>query len=359
MNREEGNLKVLIAASGSGGHLIPALLIANEICSRSLGANIEFVGSGRPLEEAILVKAGFVRHVVKMRGIKSAGLRAYMDLAMMLPCAVLSVWRIISNFRPDVVVGVGGYSSFLPVALAAFRGIPTWIHEADIEPGLANTLLARWVSTISMAFPDCKLSKFAKAIDTGQPVRPELATIEKGSVERARSLLVTGGSQGAQAIDFAADIIAEVVSKFGVSVYHQCRAENKDRVLASYRKYGVVCEVQEFIEDMASAYAGSDLVICRAGATTVMELSVVNMPAILIPYPHANGHQRANAAYLEKAGKALVVEEERIKSDLPSALLRLLDSEGYKEMIEQSFEAPALSAAANIAEGCIRIARTS
>ena len=155
MNKQAGQsdpLRVLIAASGSGGHLFPALLIARAFRKLAPGARVEFVGCGRPLEEEIVVKGGFVRHVIPAVGLMRGGLSGLFRFLVNLPSGAWRVWSLLSRLRPQIVVGVGGYVTFLPVTLARLRGIPTWIHEPELKPGLANRILSHYASRISLGF---------------------------------------------------------------------------------------------------------------------------------------------------------------------------------------------------------------
>ena len=357
-NRE---VRVLIAASGTGGHLFPAVDIAKALVRRPEPVRVEFIGAGRPLEAAIVDAAGFTRHVIKTVGIKQRGLRGALEFSLTLPGALRRLWRLFSSFRPDAVVGVGGYVSVLPVTMARLRGVPTWIHEAERRPGMANALLARYADKISIAFEDAEVPCRHKAVYTGQPIREIFREIaaERHEVERPRRVLITGGSQGARALDEALLALTDVLRECGVLVRHQCRTENVEKVRAGYRAAGIEAQVEDFIADLPDAYRWCDLVIARAGAATVMELGVVNRPAILVPFPYAQGnHQLRNAEILADAGKAVIVEEgEGFRERLGAALRELQDSSRYCAMRDRPYRSRSLDAAQAIATGCMALVR--
>lgn len=355
-------LRVLIAASGSGGHLFPALHIARAIVAESSGAVIEFVGSGRPLEAKLIDPHGFKRHVVPITGIKQRGIKGVLDFALAVPRAVWRLGRVLRELRPDVVVGVGGYVSVLPVLLGRLRGIPTWIHEAELKPGLANGFLSLFADKISVAFADAAIKRRSAVVYTGHPVRAGLAEVRRMTPrEKLSRLLVLGGSQGATAIDRVVGEIAPVLAARGIEVWHQCRPENVLAVQRAYTEAGVVARVDSFIDDVSAAFAWSDVVVSRSGASALMETSVVNIPAIFVPYPFAQGnHQRANAEVLVRAGKALLVEEGDSFADrLGRALGDIFTPERYAAILGAPYEARSVDAAKRIAAGVSALAGRS
>lgn len=354
-------VRVLIAASGTGGHLFPALFIARAF-RELLGerARIEFVGSGRPLEAKLIDGAGFVRHVITTAGVKRRGLKGLLEFASTLPRALLGVRRILKTLKPHVVVGVGGYVSVLPVTLARLYGIKTWIHEAELRPGMANSLLCRYAQRVSIAFEKAVMPRASNLVYTGHPVRPELSQVRPVPDLKAspRRILVIGGSQGAQAIDAAMLGLAEFLRRHEVELRHQTRPENVEAMKSEYASHKLKAEVSGFIDDMAAAYDWCELIVSRSGAGSVMEIGVVNRPAILIPYPYAQGnHQAANARTLESAGKALIVEEgAHFGERLRGALSKLLDPHGYNEIKNRPFESRSPGASHAIARGCLELA---
>jgi UDP-N-acetylglucosamine--N-acetylmuramyl-(pentapeptide) pyrophosphoryl-undecaprenol N-acetylglucosamine transferase len=357
-------LRVLVAASGTGGHLIPALHIIRALEKLSPGVVIECIGAGKPLEEKIFTQNGFKRHVISAAGVKRRGVVGYLESLIRLPRGCVQSVILFRRFRPDVVVGVGGYVTVLPVVIARLMGIPTWVHEAELHLGLANRVLARFADRISLSFEESRVKGRAKPVVTGHPVRAELGRIERDSKESAapKRLLVLGGSQGARGIDTGVTQLGDLLCSRGIEVVHQCRPENMELVRNSYRAASVKASVVSFIDDMVGAYEWSDVVISRAGASSVAEIGCVNRPCILIPYPYQQGtHQSDNARALASAGKAIVVEETQgdFSKQLRDALERLLSPESFLEMKRAPFKPRGLEAANTIAAGILELARAS
>jgi len=354
-------LRVLVAASGTGGHLIPALHIVKALEKAAPGCVVEFIGAGRPLEEKIIVGNGYVRHVVASAGVKRRSIVGILQFLWRLPRGIIQILGLYRRFRPDVVVGVGGYVSVLPVIVARLKGIPTWTHEAELHPGLANRVLGHFADRMSISFPDTRIRGRAKTEYTGHPVRPELAAIDPAEIRPGAParLLVIGGSQGARGLDQAVPEIAELLAAKEVEVVHQSRPEAIDFVVNAYRAGNVKASVVPFIDDMPGAYGWSDIVISRAGASSVAEISCVNRPAIFVPYPFQQGtHQTDNAKALAARGKAIVVEEREPEFGrrLREALSKVLDSQAFRGMKEAPGDARGLEAAGRIAQGVMSLA---
>ena len=351
--------KILIAASGTGGHLFPAVDIAKAFKKLVPNCEVEFVGSGRYLEAEIIDKAGFKRHIIDIVGLKQRGIMGMIQFLRLLPKALFQGWHIISEFKPDLVIGVGGYVSVLPIVLAWLRGLPTWIHEAERRPGMANKFLAYIAYRISVAFKDAKVPCLSKVVYTGQPVREVFKEIAKEEkfIDVPRNLLITGGSQGAKAIDLVAQKLADYFKEHNLNIRHQCRSENMEAIKEAYSQKNINAEVFDFIEDLPATYRWCDLIIARSGAGSTMEIGVINRPAIFIPFPFAQGnHQLKNAQILADAGKAIIVEEgENFAERLKSALDTLLNPENYHKMREIHYESRSLNAAESIASGGLKL----
>lgn len=350
-------LKILIAASGSGGHIFPALFIAEEFKTRSNSIQIEFVGTGRPLEKQLIDTRGFTRHEIELKGISGRGVKGIVDFFLKLPSAFFATWDLLSQVKPDLVIGVGGYASFFPVTVAKLRGIPTWIHEAEVVPGLTNRILAYYATKVSVAFEDAQL-KGRKVQFTGHPLRAEIAQIKpKLGVEQPQNLLILGGSQGSKALDEILKQLSAFISVNGFSVWHQTRPENVTEMKENYYREGVEARVDSFIDNMLEAYNWSDLIIARSGAGSVAEVSIANRPAIFVPLPSSQAnHQVVNANYLAKAGKAFLVEEgESFRSRLEAKLNWFLQNDNYKKMLEAPARSIPTDAAKRIVDGCMEL----
>lgn len=354
-------IRVLFAAGGTGGHIFPALFIAEEISKLDSQAVLEFVGTGRPMEEKILAAKPYRRHVIQIVGVRHRGIKGALQFFTMLPSAFRSTWRLISEFRPTVVFGAGGYSAVLPVMIARLRGISTWIHEAELEPGLANWVLAFFARTISVAFPNAKMPCRRKVRYTGHPLRESLRHLRKGARSmEPRKLFITGGSQGAESLDRCMIELAPFLRELDLEVVHQCRASNEAPVRAAYEKAGVPARVSHFIESIAEVYEWADCAISRSGAGAVMELGAINMPAIFVPLPAKSIQQRGNAEYLVSFGKALLVEEgDSFVERMRSALRELLEPERFAAMINAPFPERRADAAQTIAAEIVQIAKKS
>jgi UDP-N-acetylglucosamine--N-acetylmuramyl-(pentapeptide) pyrophosphoryl-undecaprenol N-acetylglucosamine transferase len=236
--------------------------------------------------------------------------------------------------------------------------IPTWTHEAELHPGLANRVLGYFANTISIAFQETRIKGRAKLVFTGHPVRPELKQVETNPVGREvpKRLLVLGGSQGARSLDQAVTDLGDLLRDHDVEVVHQCRPDNAELVINAYRAAQVKASVVPFIDDMVGAYNWCDLIISRAGAGSVAEISCVNRPTIFVPYPFQQGtHQTDNAQVLAKLNKAVVVEEAEPEFGrrLREALDSLLGKERYLAMKAAPCEPKGLGAAQVIAQGII------
>lgn len=351
--------RVLIAASGSGGHLLPALYIANELKRQAPDVQIDFVGSGRPLEQEIIGKAGYRTHQIDIVGLKSRGLLGLAQFLLRLPKALLQSTRLLRQTRPQVVVGVGGYVSVLPVILSRIYGASSWIHEAEKKPGLANWFLSIFASRISCAFAETKFPVPRKTLFTGHPVRPELLQIrtERRKIEIPQKLLVLGGSQGAEALDQALQELATWLKSEKIELWHQCREQNASKLSTHYNTVGLPAKVTPFIHEIAEAYRWGELIVSRSGAGMVMELGIVNLPCILVPFPFAQAkHQHVNADILVSKGKALLVDEGPQFADrLKDAIEFLRVRENFQAMLCKPAVDRNSGAAEKIASGILGI----
>jgi UDP-N-acetylglucosamine--N-acetylmuramyl-(pentapeptide) pyrophosphoryl-undecaprenol N-acetylglucosamine transferase len=319
-------LRVLIAGGGTGGHLFPGIALAEQIVAQ--GGEVRFVGTERGIEARVVPEQGYGLELIEVSGIKGRGIRGLISGLLRLPRAWLQSRRIIRRFDPDVVVGVGGYASGPIVATAALMRRPTAILEQNSIPGITNRILAKLVRRVFATFPDARGHFPARKVSLlGNPIRAELierleqARVQAGGMQaHAPRLFVFGGSQGARAINSALVESAAALSEAlpGLEIWHQTGAGELDRVREGYAAAGLEeprVRVVPFIKDMTEPYAWCDLVVCRAGATSLSELAAVGCPALLVPFPHAtDDHQTHNAASLVAAGAAVMIAEREIDS---------------------------------------------
>jgi UDP-N-acetylglucosamine--N-acetylmuramyl-(pentapeptide) pyrophosphoryl-undecaprenol N-acetylglucosamine transferase len=312
-------MRLLLAGGGTGGHLFPAVALAEQLRSEEPAAEVLFVGTERGLEYRLLPELGWPLRTIPMSGWAGLGFGARVKALGGLARSLGQSLRIVGEFRPDVVVGVGGYAS-VPVLLAArLKGVPYLIHEQNAWPGLANRLLGRWAKRICLSFGEAgKAFRRAPLVVTGNPVRAAMESCPELPAGMPM-LLVFGGSHGARAINRAMVAALPRLDRWrgSLRIVHQAGAKEVDTVREGYRAADwMEVEVVPFITDMAATYAGCTLVVCRAGATTLAELTVCGRPAVLIPYPFAaNNHQAANAAALASKGAAIMIEERDLKAE--------------------------------------------
>ncbi|MBI2220681.1 MAG: undecaprenyldiphospho-muramoylpentapeptide beta-N-acetylglucosaminyltransferase [Acidobacteria bacterium] len=339
-------VRVLFAGGGTGGHLFPGIAVAREILAREPDADIAFVGTARGIETRAVPKEGFQLDVIRSAGLKGKSIAALARGVSLLPASAWDAWRVLSARRPDVVIGVGGYSSGPVVALAAARGIPTMVLEQNAVPGMTNRLLARVVRAAAVTY-DATLPYFgARGFVSGNPVRPEFvaraadsapAGARRGDHGAEARVLIFGGSQGAHAINVAmVEAAAELAAHARrLSITHQTGERDLEFVRDGYRRAGVTARVEPFIFEMEREMTDADLVVCRAGATTLAELTAAGRPAILIPLPTAtDDHQRKNARVLAEAGAAEVIDERGLTGAiLARRLLALVDDEPRRARI--------------------------
>jgi UDP-N-acetylglucosamine--N-acetylmuramyl-(pentapeptide) pyrophosphoryl-undecaprenol N-acetylglucosamine transferase len=308
-------LTMVIAGGGTGGHLYPGIAVARELLRRVPDARVSFAGTSRGLESRIVPREGFELDVIRSAGLKGKSLGSRVRGAVLVPAGLLDAWRILSRRRPHVVMGVGGYSSGPVVLAAALRRIPTMVLEQNAVPGLTNRLLAPWVRAAAVTYEQTLSFFGGRGFVTGNPVRAEffgaLASVGAPRTSVLR-VLILGGSQGAHAINMAMVAAApELVRRLpGLEVVHQTGERDLAAVRDAYQHHGLAARAESFIDAVAREMNDADLVICRAGATTLAELAAAGRPALLVPFPAAtDDHQRKNADVLAEAGAAIMLEE--------------------------------------------------
>ncbi len=332
--------RILLTTGGTGGHVFPALAVAEEIRRLYPEAAILFMGGQYGKESGWANKAGLEFVGLPVRGMIGRGFKALAAAGNMV-CAVLQAVKIIREFKPDVVAGFGGYAAFAGCMAGAVCRCPVLIHEQNAVPGAANKILGKVAARVCISMPE-SAAYFAagKVAVTGNPVRSGIAASAEGrSYEGgARRLLVVGGSQGARALNEAVIKILPALKAAEVEIWHQTGELDAEMVKAAYASAGLVepeARVEPFIVDMAEAYAWADLGLMRSGASSVAELAVAGLPAVLIPFPFAtHNHQAHNARFLSGAGAAILVEQKDINSmDLGGRIIALFhDAEGLRRM---------------------------
>src|SRR5690606_8927120 len=282
--------RVVVAGGGTGGHLYPGIAVARAMQRRDPELQVSFVGTARGLERRVVPAEGFELDLIRSAGLKGKSAGAVARGVGVLPLSAVDAWQVLTRRRPALVIGVGGYSSGPVVALAALRGTPTLLLEQNAMPGLTNRLLARMVDAAAVTY-EASLPWFhGHGVVTGNPVRDAFLSVpaREGGRQR-RSLLVFGGSQGARAINQA--MVAAATALRGVpgelAIVHQTGNADEESVREGYQKAGVAAEVHAFLDDMPARMAEADLVICRAGATTLAEITAAGRASILIPLPGA------------------------------------------------------------------------
>jgi UDP-N-acetylglucosamine--N-acetylmuramyl-(pentapeptide) pyrophosphoryl-undecaprenol N-acetylglucosamine transferase len=304
-------LVVVIAGGGTGGHLYPGIAVARELQTRRPGAQVSFAGTKQGIETRVVPREGFALDLIRSGGLKGKSLGALVRGTGLIPLGLVDAWRIVSARRPDLVIGVGGYSSGPVVLVAALRRVPTMVLEQNAVPGLTNRLVARFVKAAAVTFDSTQAFFGSKAFVSGNPVRPEFfaGTGSQAAESPSTRVLVFGGSQGAHAINVAmVEAAAELAADPHLRITHQTGERDVEMVRTAYRQVGLQAEVEPFLFDMGRRLGEADLIVCRAGATTLAEIAAAGKAAILIPLPGAtDDHQRKNAEALASVGAADVL----------------------------------------------------
>ncbi len=311
------SLSLLIAGGGTGGHLYPGIAVARELLALVPDARVTFVGTAAGIEARVIPRERFPLELIRSAGLKGKSIAALLRGLMLVPLGLIDAARVLGATRPSVVIGVGGYSSGPVVMLAAVRGIPTLLMEQNAMPGLTNRSLARFVRAAAVTYEAAVPFFGRKAFVAGNPVRPEFfetqgAYDEHGQPPGAARVLVFGGSQGAHAINMA---MVEAAARLAaaaprLAITHQTGERDVEMVRDGYRRAGLEARVEPFLFAMDREMKSADLVICRAGATTLAELTAAGRPSILIPLPTAtDDHQRRNAEALVSQGAARMIEQ--------------------------------------------------
>jgi UDP-N-acetylglucosamine--N-acetylmuramyl-(pentapeptide) pyrophosphoryl-undecaprenol N-acetylglucosamine transferase len=321
-------MRAILAGGGTGGHVIPALAIAQELQKR-YNAEVLFIGTARGIENRLVPAAGFPLKLVQVGALKNVSLATRLKTSLDLPRAVLRARRMLAEFKPDIVIGVGGYASGPAMLAAVLKRIPTLAFEPNVVPGFANRMVARFVSGAAVHFEETK-KFFRRAEVTGVPVREAFLNLPAKPPGSSPTLLVFGGSQGAHAINQA---VMEAVPTLrqripGIHIVHQTGERDYEAAKNAYAAFDGSIEAHRFIDDMPARFAQADLLLCRSGASTVAEITAAAKPAIFVPFPGAaDDHQKRNAEALERADTALMLEQSNLTAaSLAEAVISLFSN---------------------------------
>jgi UDP-N-acetylglucosamine--N-acetylmuramyl-(pentapeptide) pyrophosphoryl-undecaprenol N-acetylglucosamine transferase len=322
-------MRVIIAAGGTGGHIYPGVAIAREMKRRDPQIEVLFVGTPRGLESKIVPREGFALEMVHVGALKGVSLLQRLKSLAQLPLSFVAALRLLRRFNPQVVIGVGGYSSGPTLLMAALTGRPTMIVEPNAMPGFTNRVLARFVDAAAVSFEEARPYFGKRGVVTGNPVRGDFAHVKKKERGNTLNVLIFGGSQGSRAINTAmCGALPLLGSNIGrLSVTHQTGEHDFETVRRGYQDTGFEADVRPFIHDMAAQFERADLLICRAGATTAAEVAAAGKAAIFVPFPFAaDDHQRKNAEAFERAGAGrMILQKELTPARLAEELKRLIE----------------------------------
>jgi UDP-N-acetylglucosamine--N-acetylmuramyl-(pentapeptide) pyrophosphoryl-undecaprenol N-acetylglucosamine transferase len=352
-------MRWIIAGGGTGGHLFPGLAVARELQRRDPVNEILFVGTDKGIESRVLPKEGFPLEKLPVQGIKGRGLRGVIEALYGIPASVIRALGVIRRFQPRCIIGLGGYASG-PLLIAGWmKRLPCVIMEQNLRPGLTNRILGWLVDRVFTSYSESsRYFPRRKVLETGNPVR--WRGLAESRTAPGFSLLIFGGSAGAHKINLAAvDAMMELAAlATDLRVIHQTGESDLEWVREAYRSLPFAAEVVPFIDRMDEAYARSDLLVCRAGATTIAELTALGKPAILVPYPYAAyDHQRLNAEALQKKGAAaMILDRELTGKKLAGEIRRLREDPDALRLMGKAAQALGKTdAAERIVEECYRL----
>ena len=361
-------LRIVIAGGGTGGHLFPGIAVAQEFEARNAASRIIFVSTGNPLERSVLSKTGYTLQTITAAGIKGRGLWNQVKSVAKIPKGILEANRILKNFSPDLTVGLGSYSAGPVVFAAWLRRIPIVVHEQNILPGITNRILSRFVNRIYISFDNTRSHLDPRKVHwTGNPVRQEILdsadrfkdTRNDESGGRPFTVLIIGGSQGAHRINMAViEALNHLRHLEQLHFVHQTGQADEQPVREAYRRSKMGGTVQAFFDNMAEQYGRADLIICRAGATTVAEVTTLGKAVIFIPFPFAaDNHQVLNAGSLSDEGAAEMLIEKDLSGKILSEKIKYYAAHPaeLEDMSARAKQFGKPEAAKNIVDDCYRL----
>jgi UDP-N-acetylglucosamine--N-acetylmuramyl-(pentapeptide) pyrophosphoryl-undecaprenol N-acetylglucosamine transferase len=347
----------MIMAGGTGGHVFPALAVAEYL--RDAGHQVSWLGTRKGIESTVVPNAGFAMDWLCVSGLRGKGLLSLLLAPFMLLKACAQASKIIRQRQPDVVLGLGGFASGPGGLLSWLHRRPLVIHEQNRVPGTTNRLLKRLAIRVLEAFPN-SFDEQTKAICTGNPIRKELLVVTEAKRSSGTNVLIVGGSLGASILnEVVPAALKELQDEFSINVIHQAGKATIDTAKSAYEEAAVIADVRVFIDDMKAVYQWADVVICRAGAMTISELAVMSLPSILVPLPHAiDDHQTKNAAFLSDKGAAVLMPQSALSAQALSNTLRelLSDSAKLKDMGVKASALAKPNAAEHVANICLEVA---
>lgn len=334
-------MKVLIAAGGTGGHIYPGIAVAKEMLRRNGDSEILFVGTARGLEKRIVPENGFQLSLITSAGLKNVGILGKLKGIGVLPISFFEAARLLREFRPDVVVGAGGYVSGPVLLTASLLRFPTLVMDSNALPGFTNRKLARFVNKAALTFDEALPFFGDKGVVTGNPVRKEFFDVPKKERGTDTSILVFGGSQGARALNNAMMSALPLLESRAdrLRIVHQTGEADLEKTRETYsRSRFTESDVRPFISDMFAEFAKADIVICRAGATSCAELAAAGKASIMVPLPTAaDDHQRKNAEAFERAGASKMLLQRDLNGEtLANAIVELIESPDAVTAMEQA-----------------------
>ena len=353
---QDARKRVLVMAGGTGGHVFPALAVAEQL--RGANVDVAWLGTKAGIEARLVPAAGFEIAWLPVSGLRGKGAVALLLAPFRLIRAGYAAWRVLRRLQPDVVIGMGGFASGPGGAMAWLLRKPLLVHEQNAIAGFTNRVLAKLARRVLVAFPNT----LANEEVVGNPVRDSVAMLPPpahrfAARQGALRILVLGGSLGARALN---EIVPQAIAASGldVDVLHQCGRGDAEQVQKSYDRKTVKAKVQPFIDNMAEAYANADIAICRAGAMTVFELAAAGLGAVFVPFPYAvDDHQTANARYLANEDAAIVIQERELTVERLAAVLRDVGlRDELLAMAERARAKARPQATSSVARACLELA---
>jgi UDP-N-acetylglucosamine--N-acetylmuramyl-(pentapeptide) pyrophosphoryl-undecaprenol N-acetylglucosamine transferase len=360
------NIKLLITGGGTGGHLFPGIALAQAIEQVYAGSEVLFVGTERIVDKKALANLGFIIKTIRCQGLKGKSFTEILTALFQLPVALFDALKIIRQFKPDLVFGVGGYVTGPVILAARLLGVTTCIHEQNTIPGLANKMLGRIANRVFVSLPGSEEYFPAdKTILSGNPVRSSLLTkakeLKQHDTTEQLTILVLGGSQGARRLN---SLVLEAAKQRLThlqplpKIIHQTGELDEKQAAETYAKLGINARVQAFISDMAEVYAQADLIVSRAGATTLAEIMVFSKPAILVPFPYAaDNHQEKNGSILVEGGGGVMFKQSELTGEIlgNEICILLKDNEMLNKMAVKSGQLAKPEATETIVNSCLEL----